>query len=539
MMRMTREVIGMSRGDVLHRGFVHFAFLFLLLVVLGHSVSAHAGLVDCLLARCSDDEAVRLKLTTEQDGEATITIGTNVITFIAYANEELDTGWLLIRGDLVEIDVFSDGVLTDQCMIPVNQISEDYEAFCCGETPSPTITVSTYPSPNANGWNNQTVTVTITAQVEEDGAELKAIYYQSSGLGGGNRVEVSRDELALQEGGRIAEFSLSLSRYDGSSVYDIECWAVDIAGNESTRESVTLMLDYVMPTVELATSSSGGLVTVSWEVSDELSGLGSYSTMLTQGSRQYPLSSSPSGETILSPDEYDTGTFDVVVRAIDRAGNESSDSKQISLTTQACSITGQVVDSTTDQPISGITVELRGTGMSQTTDNQGYYTFSGLPANRLYTLYFSKVGVYKSLEISIESCPEGSSKWLPVRLTPEETKAISISWSENPSDAAASIDARRGETVVLYLRAAAGSQWYLAYDLRDNAQESRAFFMGVRLGLSEYMKTPWNGSSTGTVVAIEIPASAFSDDVVDFQAIVILANGSVEISEVIALRITD
>lgn len=127
---MPREVVNVLRMNVLHRVPVLWLCLALLLLALVPSVPAHAGFVDCVLARRSDNEAVQLKLTTDQDGEVTITIGANVVTFPVRAGEELDTGLLRISGGAVEIKVFSDGRLTDECTIPISEISEAYERFC-------------------------------------------------------------------------------------------------------------------------------------------------------------------------------------------------------------------------------------------------------------------------------------------------------------------------------------------------------------------------------------------------------------------------
>ena len=246
--------------------------------MLAHSVPAHAGLVDCVRAMRSDDDAVELRLTTDQDGEVTTTIGTNVITFAVCADEELETGWLLIRGDSVEIDVFSGGVLTDQCTIPVDQIPRNYEPFCCDEMP-PVVTVSATPKSDS-GWTNETVTVTIMADDGEDGSGVEAIYYRSPALNGGNRVEVGHDRLELKQNGQVATFSLSLGRYDGNGVYNIECWAIDVADNESEAKTITVRLDFIGPTITgapLVQPNANGWyrasVGVEFRCEDELSGI--------------------------------------------------------------------------------------------------------------------------------------------------------------------------------------------------------------------------------------------------------------------------
>jgi hypothetical protein len=431
MNRATGSAVCRTCERARRRDLVLLALLSLLFVMLVDCVPAHAGLVGCVLAKRSDDEAVQLRLTTDQDSEVTITIGTNVITFAVNASEELSTGLLLIRGDSVQIDVFSDGVLTDQCTIPIDWIPDSYAEFCCDETP-PFVTVSSDPPPNPDGWNHQTVTVTITADDGEGGSGIEAIHYRSPVLSGGNRLDVGRGELELREDGRIAVLSFELGRYDGSGVYDIECQAVDVAGNESEPESITLRLDFVAPTIELSTSSGDGGVAVTWEISDALSGLGESAVTLAHGSQQYALGSSSSGETFVSADTYGMGAFELTVWAIDRAENEVAETRPIELVLQRCSITGQVVDATNDEPVSGASVVLTPTDRRQTTDSQGRFTFADLPPNT-YTVTAGKQGEYNTSSRTVNCVPSEPAS-VKLALSAIGEWRIVLSWNQDPSD---------------------------------------------------------------------------------------------------------
>ncbi|GEM_PF-1923750 len=266
-------------GRVGWRGLPLLALLSLLSVLLLGSVCVDAGVVGCVCAMRSGDEAVQLKLETDQDGEVTITIGTNVITFAVRALETLETGWLLVSGDVVEVDVFSDGVLTSRCAIPIDRIPQQtHGSFCCDERP-PVVTVSATPRSNS-GWVSERVTVRIEADDGEAGSGIETIYYRSPKLNGGACAAIGRDQLDLGEHGSVATFSFVLGPYDGNGAYHIECWAVDAAGNESEREAIAVGLDFTEPTITGAPAirpNKNGWhkanVTVHFECSDAVSGI--------------------------------------------------------------------------------------------------------------------------------------------------------------------------------------------------------------------------------------------------------------------------
>jgi len=431
MRRDAESVVCRRDGRIWWRGFPLLTLLSLLAVLLIGSVSVSAGLAGCVRAMRSDDEAVQLALETDEDGEITITIGTNVIRFAVYAHVTLETGWLLVSGDVVEVDVFSDGVRTDRCTIPIDQIPATYRQFCCDEMP-PVVTISSDPPPNRNGWSNQTVTVTITTNDGDDGSGVEAIYYRSPALEAGNRVEVGRARLELRDEGRIAVHSFQVSRYDGSGVYDIECWAVDAAGNESEPESLRLLLDFVVPDIELSASCSDGSVAVRWAMTDTPSGIGASEVTLAQGSERYVLSSSSSGEIVLSPDVYGVGTFGLGAWAVDKAGNGVCEERSIELEGRSCSITGQVVDATNGEPISGASVVLTPTDRLQATDSQGRFTFADLSLET-YTVTARKQGEYNSSSRTVDCVPSEPAS-VKLALSAIGEWRIVLSWNQDPSD---------------------------------------------------------------------------------------------------------
>jgi hypothetical protein len=211
-----------------------------------------------------------LKLTTDEDGEVRITIGNNVITFGVRAGEQLDTGLLEISGELVVLELFSDGRLTDKCTIlRVWDIPDHYEGFCCDEIP-PVIEAAKQPEPNAKGWNNELVAVSMTAEDEEGGSGIAAIYY----IHDGKVIRIGEDALGFAEAGRIATYSFDLAE-DGT--YELEFWAEDNAGNESEHGSLTVRIDKTKPNVSVSPYSpsirEGETIRLTIEASDSGSGI--------------------------------------------------------------------------------------------------------------------------------------------------------------------------------------------------------------------------------------------------------------------------
>ncbi len=244
---------------------------------------------------------VQLRLTPDRDCLIRVEIGTNKITFQAKSGVTLDTGRLRTSGDTVR--VFENEVLV--CQIPVAQIPEGSPKQFCYDERAPVVRAAVSPAPNAHGWNNAPVTVTITAEDEEGGSGIKAIYYK---IGTRSPVEVGVAQLSISQGGRVASYSLKLS---DEGTQNIGFWAVDQAGNESEHQALTVRIDKTRPTITASRSpqpNSYGWnntdVTVSFNCSDNLSGIASCTG-------QQRVSREGSGQSV-------TG------EAVDKAGNRET-----------------------------------------------------------------------------------------------------------------------------------------------------------------------------------------------------------------------
>jgi subtilisin family serine protease len=186
------------------------------------------------------------------------------------------------------------------------------------------------PEPNVHGWNNGDVTITLTAEDEQGGSGIAAIYYELSG----QQVEIGASRLQLSEGGRVATYELIFS---AEGVHQLEFWAEDNAGNESQHDTLTVKIDKVPPLVRilLDPSSPDGRegwytqpVKVKYECSDTRSGLD-------------PRTPCPP-ETTLTDD----GTHELTVTVKDQAGNSASDAKTVKLDRTPPQINCQPPDAT-------------------------------------------------------------------------------------------------------------------------------------------------------------------------------------------------
>jgi len=498
------------------------------------SIAASAGWAECIRAWLDGENAVRLLVTADEKGTVKFTIGRNVIRFAVTANVPLDTGRLrLDKAASVVVELFNaDGVVTVKCEFPVAQLTKQPADFCC-DREGPDVRVAIEPEHGQSGWINTEVTLRITAEDESGVAEIA---YQSPVISDGDVVRVGPDRLELSDGGCRAETRRELyPQYTPGGRHEVECWAIDTAGNVSERVGVELQLDFDAPRIEMSVFPSGDAALVSWAVSDGLSGVRECRVTLIVGGAEHVFSTSFSGERTLTTSEFGAGSHEIRVWAIDQAGNEFSDSQPVTLVAQTCSISGQVVDSVTQQPVVGAIVTLDAEE-TRVTDAQGRFSFTNLEPRKHY-LSFEKDGVYEFRSEGV-TCRGGETRSITVSLVPVPVPPVSLSWSEDFDSTDFVKTASRGETVYLHLRAEAGSQWYLGCDLGQNSGEPRAWFMGVQLELSQYMQTVASGDSTGKCLWIEIPVSTFSDSVVYFQAFVI-TDGVLEISEVLTLRIRD
>ena len=513
------------------------AILVLFIALFSSAVSAEWA--KCVQARLDGANAVRLLVTADEKGTVTFTIGENVITFAVFANVELRTGKLRIdKAESVVAELSNAaGSVTARCTIPIERLTARDQPFCCDEE-GPTITVSVDPPPGIGGWINGMVTITITA---DDASGISEIIYQSPTITGNNRVVISSDKLVLSNDGRTALWPVVVpyTKYTQGGSHTIECWAIDTVGNVSERRGVELLLDFNRPLIDITVAPSADAMTVSWGVTDALSGVSECRVTLMANGIEHVLSTSATGQRTLSASEFGAGTHELHIRAVDRPGNEASYSRSVTLTAQTCSVSGQVSDSSTHQPISGVTVSIDQTGASQMTGSEGRFSFTGLDPG-YYSLRFAKSGAYEPGQAIVQL--DSGPLEIPVELTPVEPEepSVSLSWTPDPADSSSEWTVGIDDLVHLYVRAPEGSTRYICYDAADNMYESQAYFLGTALDLSIYMKTlpeeAWRDPSGCDIPAREFVAMSGAT-VVRIQAIARMSSGSVLISEVLTLYI--
>jgi hypothetical protein len=128
-----------------------------------------------------------------------------------------------------------------------------------------------------------------------------------------------------------AEFTL-VARGEGEAISTGTRTVADMAGNTATVGPYTFKIDKTPPEIDLSASSPElGEATVTWEITDGLSGVDPGSCLVTisgpgitgVGGRR-TLSTDCHGRLTLTYEEYGAGTFTVRAQARDLAGNEGS-----------------------------------------------------------------------------------------------------------------------------------------------------------------------------------------------------------------------
>ena len=165
----------------------------------------------------------------------------------------------------------------------------------------PTTTANGSPAPNANGWNNSSVSVTLTSADNAQGSGVKEIHYT---IGSGSAVVVSGSSATVN--------------FTAEGIYSFSYFAVDKAGNVETPHSLTVQIDLTNPSItssQAPPANSAGWsnsnVTVTFACSDSLSGVDTCTPPIvvsTEGAGQ-----------------VETGT------AVDKAGNSATTTRTINL----------------------------------------------------------------------------------------------------------------------------------------------------------------------------------------------------------------
>src|SRR4029077_3292852 len=129
----------------------------------------------------------------------------------------------------------------------------------------PTTLATPSPGPNSNGWNNTSVSVSLTATDNPGGSGVKEIHYT---IGGNAEVVVS---------GASTLFSLT-----AQGIYSISYPAVDKAGNVETAHTLAVQIDLTAPTITSSQAPAANAagwnnsnVTVSFSCADDFSGVAS------------------------------------------------------------------------------------------------------------------------------------------------------------------------------------------------------------------------------------------------------------------------
>lgn len=165
----------------------------------------------------------------------------------------------------------------------------------------PTTVATQNPPPNGNGWNNTTVTLTLSATDNPGGSGVKSIHYT---IGNNPPVTISSSSTTLT--------------FSNEGIFPVTYYADDNAGNVEKTHSLTIQIDLTPPTITSAQSPpangagwNNSNVTVTFTCADALSGVASCTIPVV-------VSTEGANQTI-------TGT------AADLAGNSAQTSRTINL----------------------------------------------------------------------------------------------------------------------------------------------------------------------------------------------------------------
>jgi carboxypeptidase family protein len=257
--------------------------------------------------------------------------------------------------------------------------------------------------------------------------------------------------------------------------------------------------DKTPPVIELTVTPNGDGKTVSWKIEDESSDVKECRVTLVANGEEHVLSSDCAGQRMLLASEFGAGTHEVHVRAIDEAGNEATASQKVVLSEPMCSISGQVIDANTRQPVAGVTVTLNAKE-TRMTDGQGRFSFSDLELRKHY-LMFAKDGLYEYHTRGV-TCRNSEGRSITVSLVPIPQEQPSCTIRGTVVDATTK-QALPGVTVKLYEPGkicVTDSQGRFSFtDLEPRAHYDMEF---TKAGYGSYGHA-WAGVSPGE--SIEIP----------------------------------
>jgi hypothetical protein len=170
-------------------------------------------------------------------------------------------------------------------------------------------------SVGANGWFDRAVTIGLEANDTLSGPGK--IYYRF-------------------DNGVFTEFNgLIANLADG--LYTLECFSVDLAGNNGTTVFLQLKIDATAPSIANVTSSfhaTDSNVAISWTGNDDTSGIDHYEVIIDGGPRS--IVGNLAGVVLTLAD----GTHTITIVAIDSAGNMATRSISVSVDTNPLSTSG-------------------------------------------------------------------------------------------------------------------------------------------------------------------------------------------------------
>ena len=378
-------------------------------------------------------------------------------------------------------------------------------------------------------WLDGEGAVRLLVEADEDGTVKLTIGDNVIRFAVDANVELDTGRLRLKDDANSVIVELS----DDNEVLAARC-VIPVA--QLTRQPANFCCDRVPPVIALVVEGGDGGAVIGWEITDASSGVSQCRVVLVVDGVEHALSSDCSGSRTIMVGEYPEGAHEVLAWAVDDEGNETSVSEVVLLQRLTCSVSGQVVDAATGEPISGVTVTLD-TGDVRTTDAQGRFVFGNAPSGKHY-YSFAKGDEYEGYSTSV-TCRNGQPRSITASLVPIQVARVELSWTGNPADSGREKTVHVDDPLLLYVTVPAGAEYYIGFDAASNSEEQRAVFSGIELGLSMWMKTlpshlcrdciceasPWD-------IVIDC-----DDYIVYFQAIAILPDGSVMISDVLTLTI--
>ncbi|HTP32449.1 MAG TPA: phosphodiester glycosidase family protein [Bryobacteraceae bacterium] len=204
--------------------------------------------------------------------------------------------------------------------------------FAVRDTVPPLTTAQIAPPPNANGWNNNSVTVTLNAQ-DNPGGIVKQIQYSLTG------AQTSGTQVVA---GNTASFNVV-----AEGVTTVRYFATDVAGNSESTESLTVKIDETPPVISGMPATgctlwppNHKLVKVATvTAADALSGVASGSFTITGSSNEPTDPNDPA--VVMTPNGPNSFIIQVLA---DRLGDGSG--RIYTLTATAKDLAGNVASST-------------------------------------------------------------------------------------------------------------------------------------------------------------------------------------------------